>query len=104
LIESIAEIVLINFLFFDLCTKAQTSVYVPELATFDTAMLNLINHYNVPGGQLAITYHGRLVYNRGFGYADTTTHTLVQSSNIFRIASVSKPITAIAMECNTNYF
>ncbi len=77
-------------------SKAQTGVYVPQLANFDTAMQNLMTQYNVPGGQLAITYHGRLVYSRGFGFANTTTQTSVQPNSLFRIASVSKPVTGIA--------
>lgn len=73
---------------------AQTGLYVPDLAVFDTQMLNILSTHHVPGGQLAITYKGRLVYNRGFGYADTTTGKLVQPNSIFRVASVSKSITA----------
>ncbi len=77
-------------------TKAQTGVYVPQLAKFDTAMRNLMTTYNVPGGQLAITYQGRLVYNRGFGFANTTTQDSVYPKDIFRIASLSKPVTGVA--------
>ncbi|MDQ3052124.1 MAG: serine hydrolase [Bacteroidota bacterium] len=77
-------------------TKAQTGLYVPQLANFDTAMLNLMSNFNVPGGQLAITYQGRLVYNRGFGLADTLAQDSVYPNSLFRIASVSKPVTSIA--------
>lgn len=87
---------ILGIVFFSGAVSAQTGVYVPELAKFDTAMQNLLNSYNVPGGQLAITYQGRLVYNRGFGYANTSTQDSVYPDNIFRIASVSKPVTAIA--------
>ncbi|MCC6691313.1 MAG: serine hydrolase [Bacteroidia bacterium] len=76
--------------------KAQTGLYIPQLAAFDNAMLNLISTYNVPGAQLAITYHGRLVYNRGFGFANTATLDSVYPSSIFRVASISKTITAVA--------
>lgn len=76
--------------------NAQTGLYVPQLAKFDTAMLNLMSAYNVPGGQLAITYQGRLVYNRGFGFANMATQDSVYPNDIFRIASVSKPVTAVA--------
>jgi len=41
-------------------------------------MTNLLTKYKVKGAQLALTYKGRLVYNRGFGYANTATSTLVQ--------------------------
>ncbi len=90
--------VIISLLFtFKQSAKAQTGVYVPELEIFDKAMTNLLTKYNVKGAQLALTYKGRLVYNRGFGYANTATNTLVQPNHRFRIASVSKPITSIAV-------
>jgi CubicO group peptidase (beta-lactamase class C family) len=95
----IMKIKLLPFLFFvfwGYSTSAQTGIYVPELAQFDDAMNNLMSTYNVPGGQLAITYQGRLVYNRGFGFANTTTQDSVYPHSIFRIASVSKTITGIA--------
>jgi N-acyl-D-amino-acid deacylase len=40
---------------------------------------------------------GKLIYARGFGYADVENKTLVQPDALFRIASVSKPITAVAI-------
>jgi N-acyl-D-amino-acid deacylase len=76
---------------------AQTGVYSPSLVNFDVAMANLLNNFDIPGGQLAITYQGRLVYSRGFGHADSTTNTVVCPNSIFRIASLSKQITAITI-------
>lgn len=81
---------------FAISTSAQTGLYVPQLAKFDTAMLDLMSAYNVPGGQLAITYYGRLVYNRGFGFANVSAQDSVYPNDLFRIASVSKPVTAVA--------
>ena len=78
-------------------TYAQTGAAVPGLEIFDIAMTNLLNDYNIKGGQLALTYKGRLIYSRGFGYANTATSTLVQPKSIFRIASLSKPVTSIAI-------
>ncbi len=60
-------------------------------------MQELLKEYDVPGGQMAVTYKGRLVYDRGFGVSDTTTKELVQPNSLFRIASVSKSITSIAV-------
>ena len=77
--------------------KSQTGVYSPSLVNFDVAMTNLLNDFDIPGGQLAITYQGRLVYSRGFGFADEWTSTAVCPDNIFRIASLSKQITAITI-------
>jgi len=87
---------IIILIFLSINSNAQTGLYVPQLANFDAAMLNLLSTYNVPGGQLAITYHGRLVYNRGFGFANTITQDSVYPNSLFRIASVSKPVTSIA--------
>ncbi len=81
---------------FGFFTNAQTGLYVPQLAAFDEAMLNLMSTYDVPGGQLAITYQGRLVYNRGFGFANTAAQDSVYPNSLFRIASVSKPVTGVA--------
>jgi CubicO group peptidase (beta-lactamase class C family) len=60
-------------------------------------MNNLLKNYDIPGGQLAITYKGRLVYSRGFGFADKSTNEAVCPDNIFRIASLSKQITSITI-------
>lgn len=87
---------IITIIILSINSNAQTGQYVPQLANFDNAMLNLMSAYNVAGGQLAITYQGRLVYNRGFGYANTTTQESVNPNSIFRIASVSKTVTGIA--------
>lgn len=51
----------------------------------------------MPGASLAVTRHGRLVYARGFGYADVEKQEAVQPAALFRIASLSKPITAVAV-------
>lgn len=87
---------IISFVWLSIGTYGQTGEYVTELANFDAAMQNLLSTYNVPGGQLAITYQGRLVYNRGFGFANSATEELVYPNSIFRIASVSKPVTGVA--------
>ncbi|MBK9249787.1 MAG: serine hydrolase [Ignavibacteria bacterium] len=57
----------------------------------------ILAKYNVVGGQMAITYQGRLVYNRGYGITDTLDKRKVQPNSIFRLASVSKAITSIAV-------
>jgi N-acyl-D-amino-acid deacylase len=73
-----------------------TGESVPQLVAFDQVFTTLMKTWKIPGGAIAITYQGRLVYARGFGYADTVTKTLVQPDALFRIASVTKPITAVA--------
>jgi CubicO group peptidase (beta-lactamase class C family) len=50
--------------------------------------------YRVPGVSVALTDHGRLVFARGYGVADPATGQAVGTGHLFRIASLSKPITA----------
>ncbi len=56
-----------------------------------------ISTHGVPGLSFAITKDGRLVYAAGFGKANTSTGEEVGPLNLFRVASVSKPITAVAI-------
>src|SRR5262249_5583296 len=51
----------------------------------------------VPGGALAVVKDRRLVYARGYGWADRDKKIPVRPESLFRIASVSKPITAVAV-------
>src|SRR5207302_1698597 len=51
----------------------------------------------VPGAALAITKDGKLVYAAGFGYANKETGEEAGPANLFRIASVSKPFTSVAV-------
>ena len=53
--------------------------------------------YAIPGGAVAVLRDGKLIYARGFGYADVENKTPVQPDALFRIASVSKPITGVAI-------
>lgn len=53
--------------------------------------------YNAPGVSIALTRNGRLVYAAGFGLADQSTGEEVSPDHLFRVASVSKPITSVAI-------
>jgi N-acyl-D-amino-acid deacylase len=59
-------------------------------------MAQAMAKFPLPGGQLAVVKDGRLVHSRGYGYADADRKKKVQTDSLFRIASVSKMITAIA--------
>jgi len=69
----------------------------PDLASFDDMMLGFLKEHQVPGAALAVTRHGRLVYSRGFGVADRDGMHAVTPAMLFRIASISKPITSAAI-------
>ncbi len=66
----------------------------PRLAAFDRMMRAFLAGRAIPGAALAVTRHGRLVYARGFGFADRDAGRPVRPRTLFRVASVSKTLTA----------
>jgi N-acyl-D-amino-acid deacylase len=78
-------------------TVPTSGVEVPELAVFDRIMTDLITKYQLPGGSLAVVNNGRLVLARGYGYADREANQVVQPFHLFRMASLSKPVTAMTI-------
>jgi CubicO group peptidase (beta-lactamase class C family) len=70
---------------------------VPELASFDRVVTELMTSWGVPGAAVAVVKDGRLVLARGYGWADRAARRPVLPGSLFRIASLSKPITAAAV-------
>jgi N-acyl-D-amino-acid deacylase len=69
----------------------------PELADVEAVMGDLMARWELPGGQLALAKDGRLALDRGCGLADVERGEPVQPTSLFRIASVTKAITAVAI-------
>jgi N-acyl-D-amino-acid deacylase len=67
------------------------------LEHLDAAMLRTIRRHHLPGGALAVCKDGRLVYARGFGYADLAAREPVTPTSRFNLASCTKPFTAAAV-------
>ena len=51
----------------------------------------------IPGLSIAIAQDGRVVWSKGFGLADVENDVPVVPATVFRIASSTKPITAVAV-------
>lgn len=63
----------------------------------DRPVRAFMQRWNVPGLALAAVADGRLVLAHGYGYADPAVGEPMQPDSLFRIASASKPVTAIAV-------
>lgn len=70
---------------------------VPGMQSYDSVVVQLMRKYGVVGGAVAVMKDDRLVYARGFGYADADAKTPVQPDALFRIASLSKQLTSAAV-------
>ena len=68
-----------------------------RLAPLDRLMTGFVSRHKLPGASLAVVRHGRLVYARGFGLADRESGEVVKPTSLFRIASLSKPVTSVAV-------
>jgi len=68
-----------------------------SMASFDHQMEIFLNKWNIAGASVAIVKDEKLIYSKGFGYADKENHIKVEPKHVFRIASVSKLITAVAV-------
>ncbi len=64
---------------------------------FDREIEKFMEIRKVPGGALAVVKDRHLIYARGYGWADRENGIRVRPDSLFRIASVSKPITAVAV-------
>ncbi len=69
----------------------------PEFSELDRVVDKFLRQWQINGASLAIAKNGRLIYAKGFGYADVAQKKEVQPYNIFRVASVSKLVTASAI-------
>ncbi len=65
--------------------------------SFDETVNAFMKARKVPGGALAVIKDRRLVYARGYGWADVEKKKEPRPDSLFRIASISKPFTAVAV-------
>ena len=68
-----------------------------ETKNMERYLRNWMARYNIRGAQLAIMKDERLIYAKGFGWADQQDSVLLEAGDILRIASASKLITAIGI-------
>lgn len=67
------------------------------LAHVDSAMHRFVRRQGVVGASVGIVKDGQLIYAKGFGHTDQQNEEEVQPYHLFRIGSISKLITAVAV-------
>jgi CubicO group peptidase (beta-lactamase class C family) len=85
-----------------LVARAQPAVGVPQPAAAEIAdMAGLagafMRKYAVPALSIAVGYGGTIVYRDAFGVADRENRVAATTENLFRIASVTKTLTSVAI-------
>ncbi len=60
----------------------------------DRRMDRFMNRWELAGASVAIAQDGKLVFAKGYGYADSENREKAEPHHLFRVASISKLITA----------
>jgi len=68
-----------------------------EFGSAERTINSFLRKWSIVGASVAIAKDGKLLYAKGFGFSDTASMTETQPYSQFRIASISKLITATAI-------
>lgn len=67
------------------------------MVRMDRDIQNFMQKWQIKGMSVAVTRHDSLLYAKGYGYADAEIDRKLEATDIMRIASASKLVTAIAV-------
>ena len=68
-----------------------------HLEPLNKLLRGLLREMQFPGATVAVSRDGQILYERAFGWADVDQQTPMQTTSEMRIASISKPLTAITI-------
>lgn len=68
-----------------------------EYAYLDYTVTSFMKTWDLHGASVAVAREGQMVFARGYGFADADQRIAVEPYHRFRIASVSKLVTAVAV-------
>jgi len=68
-----------------------------EFLTTEKTVNSFLKRWSIAGASVAVAKDGKLIYARGFGYSDTASKAEAEPYSQFRIASISKLVTAIGI-------
>jgi CubicO group peptidase (beta-lactamase class C family) len=69
----------------------------PAVKALDTSLREAVERKDVPGVVAVVTDRERVLYQSAFGVADVATGRPLTADALFRIASMTKPITSVAL-------
>ena len=69
----------------------------PDLASLERGLERLRLRWNVPGMAAGVALSNRIVWTKGFGYAELATKQAVTPDTVFHLASLTKPFAAVVL-------
>ena len=70
---------------------------LPQFETFDQTVNEFLKRWEIAGASIAVVNDGKLLYAKGFGKANEEYDINVQPEHLFRVASISKLVTAVTI-------
>src|SRR6476469_5738062 len=78
-------------------TSTASAQNSPGSAALDASLRGAVERKDVPGVVALITDRDRVLYQGAFGVADVATGRPLATDALFRIASMTKPVTSVAL-------
>ncbi len=76
-------------------TGDPTAVVGPSTAELHKTCSEFLAAQHIVGMAVAVVDDGQLIFDEGFGEADREAHRKVETSTLFRLGSISKPVAAV---------
>lgn len=79
--------------------SAQTPEGLPpsRLAAVEAALSSAMSRHEIPGLSVSVVLEGQLRWSNGYGLADLENFVPAKAGTVYRLGSVSKPMTAVAV-------
>ncbi len=68
-----------------------------DISYVDDSIKSFMSTHEAPGASLAVSVDGKMVYQKGYGLANKETNLSTETYHRFRIASISKVFTSVAI-------
>lgn len=82
---------------FTYSAKVPTTFDASRLIRLDAALQSLVDNGTIPHAVTFVAHRGRVIHNKAFGWRDIESKTPCMKTDIFRMASQTKAITAVAV-------
>ena len=73
------------------------SIWIAPIANAQDLLIDSQKKLNAPSLSVAVGHEGKVLWSEAVGYADITNKTLADEQTIYRIGSISKSVTSVAL-------
>ncbi|MFT5297762.1 MAG: CubicO group peptidase (beta-lactamase class C family), partial [Colwellia sp.] len=94
--KNIGHVVLLASSLFSIGCSAQSKQTVyPASSTLAANINKLLSSENLPGLVIQVRKNNKIIHHQAYGYADLEAQTPMTKDNLFRLNSMTKPVTAL---------